>query len=100
MKRLEHFLWFCSLTTGGLLVGFVTFIQSIWQGLTIWTFYEQKKTKIDKLNFELLKKLFKESDTMLYSLCGLWSIFILASIVSAGMLVFGTMNVSVFILIN
>lgn len=94
MIKLKHFLWYCSLTTGGIMIGFVTFMQSMWQLITIWPYYEQTDHYIDNLKFEPLKEIFQESHTILFTFCGIWAIFILANVVSAAMLVYGTTNVS------
>ena len=99
MVQLKHFFWFCSLSTGGILISFATFMQSLWQGLTIWPYYEQTQSRIDDLRLDSLRQLFDDSRPMLVTFCVIWSFFILASIVSSAILVHATMNVSLKLLI-
>lgn len=94
MLKLKHFLWFCSLTTGGILISFATFMQSLWQGLTIWPYYERTQFYINELKFAPLRELFNGNRTILFTFCGIWAFFVVASIISSGMLVYSTMNVS------
>lgn len=93
MLQLKHFLWYFSLSTGGILISFATFMQSLWQGLTIWPYYESTH-KINELKLESFKKLLNGSRTMLHTFSGLWGFIVLISIVSSGLLIYGTMNVS------
>lgn len=94
MLIVKHFLWFCSLSTGGILISFATFMQSLWQGLSIWPYYERTQSSIDELGFEPFRNLCNNSHTIMYTFCGIWGCFVLASITSSGMLVYSTMTVS------